>query len=524
MSTITLKNTIYKNKLLLDFLDHATNLSSFHNGSSLDMIDDHFMMDRDLQIYQRKILVNALVRQYDSIGEEAPSGVYQLEKKGVYSVTTGHQLCFMGGPQFFIHKIISTIKSCQLLKEKYPQNDFIPIFWMATEDHDFQEISHTTIFGKKFSLEDTMDSVAVGRLKSSLFRSLHEEVKEFFKTDEKFNILENLFEKAMSFESWSKTTRYWVHYLFKDHGLVILDADDKELKKSFKKIIEADINQQFVYRHVKETNQKLSDLHYKVQIDPRELNLFYHDTSKRERIKLEDDRFKIAELNYDQDSLLNLAESDIDRFSPNVLLRPLYQEHILPNLAYVGGPSELAYWIQLKSSFDHVGIPYPILILRDHFAFMSEKQLQKWIDNGFLKEQLLEDFDQLVKNMVKDEMNETGDFNPFYQQLDEMEKALSILVTKQDQSLRGSVGSSINSMKKALASTEGKFKKSIKRKNEQKTNQLLKIQKQVIQNNSLTERNESFISAFLTFEDYLKLLLDRSNPGSGVLTLLLNKK
>ena len=245
---------------------------------------------------------------------------------------------------------------------------------------------------------------------------------------------------------------------------MILDADDKELKKSFKKIIEADINEQFVYRHVKETNQKLSDLHYKVQIDPRELNLFYHDTSKRERIKLEDDCFKIAELNYDQDSLLNLAESDIDRFSPNVLLRPLYQEHILPNLAYVGGPSELAYWLQLKSSFDHVGIPYPILILRDHFAFMSEKQLQQWIDNGFLKEQLLEDFDQLVKNMVKDEMNEMGDFNPFYQQLDEMEKALSILVTKQDQSLRGAVGSSINSMKKALASTEGKFKKALKEK------------------------------------------------------------
>ena len=216
MSTITLKNTIYKNKLLLDFLDHATKLSSFHHGSSLDMIDDHFMMDRDLHIDQRKILVNALVNQYDSIGEEIPSGVYQLEKKGVYSVTTGHQLCFMGGPQFFIHKIISTIKSCQLLKEKHPQNDFIPIFWMATEDHDFQEISHTTIFGKKFSLEDTMDSVAVGRLKSSLFQSLHEEVKEFFKTDEKFNILEDLFEKAMSFESWSKTTRYWVHYLFKD--------------------------------------------------------------------------------------------------------------------------------------------------------------------------------------------------------------------------------------------------------------------------------------------------------------------
>ena len=261
MSTITLKNTIYKNKLLLDLLDHATTLSPFHNGSSLDMIDDNFLTKRDLHTEQREILVNALVSQYDSIGEETPSGVHQLEKKGVYTVTTGHQLCFMGGPQFFIHKIISTIKSCQLLKEKYSQNDFIPVFWMASEDHDFQEISHTTIFGKKFSIEDTHDTIAVGRLKSSVFQSLHEEVKEFFKTDEKFKILEDLFEKAMSFDSWSKTTRFWVHHLFKDYGLVILDADDVELKKSFKWAIEADINEKFVHRHVKETNQKLLDLH-----------------------------------------------------------------------------------------------------------------------------------------------------------------------------------------------------------------------------------------------------------------------
>ena len=124
----------------------------------------------------------------------------------------------------------------------------------------------------------------------------------------------------------------------------------------------------------------------------------------------------------------------------------------------------------------------------------------------------------------EDEMNEIGDFNSFYQQLDEMEKELSNLVTKQDQSLREAVGSSINSMKKTLSNIEGKFKKSIKRKNEQKTNQLLKIQNQVIQNNGLVERKESFISAFLMFENYLNLLLDNANPGSGLLTLLLNKK
>ena len=524
MPTINLKNIVYKNKLLLDFLDQSASLSSFHNGSSLDMINDDIMRNRDLQVEQRKILVNALATQYDSIGEKAPSGVYKLEKKGVYTVTTGHQLCFMGGPQFFIHKIISTIKSCQILKEKYPFNDFVPIFWMATEDHDFQEISHTTIFGKKFSLDDTIDNLAVGRLKSSVFQSLFEEVKEFFKTDKKFIFLEKLFEKAMSFDTWSKTTRYWVHHLFKDYGLVILDADDVELKNTFKRVIKADICEKFVHRHVMETNQKFLDFHYKVQIVPRELNLFYHDIYKRERIKLEQDQFKIAEENYDIDGLLNLAESDIDRFSPNVLLRPLYQEHILPNLAYVGGPSELAYWLQLKSTFDSVDIPYPILILRDHFAFMSEKQLQQWIDNGFSIDQLLEDFDQLVKKVVKDEMNEIGDFNSFYQQLDEMEKELSNLVTKQDQSLREAVGSSINSMKKTLSNIEGKFKKSIKRKNEQKTNQLLKIQNQVFNDNGLVERKESFISAFLLFENYLNLLLDNANPGSGLLTLLLNKK
>ena len=182
----------------------------------------------------------------------------------------------------------------------------------------------------------------------------------------------------------------------------------------------------------------------------------------------------------------------------------------------------MAYWLQVKSTFDHVGIASPILILRDHFAFMSKKQLQQWTDNGFLKEQLLEDSDQIIKNMVKVEMNEIADFNPFYHQLDEMEKELSTLVSKQDQSLIGAVGSSINSMKKALANTEGKFKKSIKRKNEQNIKQLLKIQKQVIQNNSLAERIESFISPYINVNDYIAKILTESDPGKGDLKLIIN--
>ncbi len=524
MPTITLKNTVYNSKLILDFLDQSPSLASFHSGSSLDKIDDALMMYKDLNVDQREILVNSLVCQYNSIGENIPPEVYQLKKNGVFTVTTGHQLCFMGGPQFFIHKIVSTIKSCHLLKAKYPQKDFVPVFWMATEDHDFQEISQTTIFGKKFFTENTVDTIAVGRLKSTVFQPLFEEVKDFFKTDEKFKILEDIFEKAMTFDTWSKTTRFWVHQLFKDYGLVILDADDVELKKSFKSVMVAEINEQFVHRCVKESNQKLSDLNYQVQIEPRELNLFYHDISKRERIKMEEDHFKIADMYYEKDDLFNLTESDIHRFSPNVLLRPLYQEHILPNLAYVGGPSELAYWLQLKSTFEFVDIAYPILILRDHFAFMNEKQLQQWNDYGFSKDQLLADFDQLINTMVKKEMYEFADFNPFYKQIDEMEKELSNLVSKLDQSLLGTVGSSIKSMKKALQNTEGKFKKTIKRRNEQKTNQLLKIQQQVMQNNGLVERKESFISTYLKFENYIELLIDSSDPGSGQLSLLLNKK
>ena len=522
MVELSLKNVIYKNRLLLDFLDGNHNLNSYHNGSSFETIDKAFYSKRDLSVDKRSILVEVLSAQYHEINQPIPANVNLLKNKDVYTITTGHQLCFMGGPQFFIHKIISTINISRKLKRIHPDVHFVPVFWMASEDHDFEEISKTSIFGQDFKLNGVEDTIAVGRLKSELFKPLFEEVKSFFQNDVKFKVFEEIFSKALTFDNWSQSTRYWVHQLFQDYGLVIIDADDKKLKEQFQSTVELEISKRFVHSNVLESNKQLSSLGYKPNINPREINLFYHENNRRERIKYDGDSYQIGKSEFTSDELVLKSKSDVERFSPNVLLRPLFQETILPNLAYVGGPSELTYWLQLKETFDGVNLNYPKLILRDHFAFISAKQFEKWKHHGLKAEQLLHDFNDLTAALLMEENKDSLDFSGYHKQIDLLQKDLTKLVIEEDKSLEATVGSSINNMKKSLDVLQGKLKKSIKRKNEQKLNQIQNIQRKIFTNGVLNERKESFIGIYINDpQSYVDLLIENSNPGNPNLNLII---
>ena len=197
-----------------------------------------------------------------------------------------------------------------------------------------------------------------------IYLNLFEEVKSFFQNDVKFKVFEEIFSKALTFDNWSQSTRYWVHQLFQDYGLVIIDADDKKLKEQFQSTVELEISKRFVHSNVLESNKQLSSLGYKPNINPREINLFYHENNRRERVKYNGDSYQIGKSEFTSDELVMKSKSDVKRFVLNVLLRPLFQETILPNLAYVGGPSELTYWLQLKETFDSVNLNYPKLILK----------------------------------------------------------------------------------------------------------------------------------------------------------------
>ena len=521
MIEIPLFNSFYKNPILMDLFKKDSNLSSFHNGTDLSHIDRDFFEKRDLNIENREVLYQVISSQYSKTGLKIPENLKAIKNKGAFTITTGHQLCVFGGPQYFIHKIISVLKIVENLKLKFKDFDFIPLFWMASEDHDFQEISSINIFNKNLSVSKE-DGMGVGKLNPEIFTPILESLKDLFKNDFRFKNLESIFSAALSQQNWANATRYWISKVFEKENLIVIDADDVKLKKLFLPIFKNELEDQFIYNSVENTNSKLRSLGYEPKINPRVLNLFFLEDEKRHRIIFEDNVFKIGDINLNLKEILNLLNNSPEKFSPNVLMRPLYQELLLPNLVYVGGPSELVYWSQLKKTFDQVDINFPILILRDHFNWMSEKSYKQWKNLGFSDNDLAKKPDTLIKNYVLSSNNETLDFKIENELLEKLSQNLLAKANGIETTLEPSVNGTVKGMMSDLDKVKNKFLKALKNKEELKKNQLNKISSQLHVNNKLTERVDSFIPMYVKGEkDYIRTLKTYSKPENKSIKIII---
>jgi bacillithiol synthase len=509
---IPLIDNFYKNNILKELFEEDSKLKNFHNGLSIDSIGPEFLDERDINETQRKILYNVINEQYLDAGITCPSNLESIKNKGTFTVTTGHQLCVFGGPQYFIHKIISILKLAEQLKDKFQLKNFIPIFWMASEDHDFKEISELHVFNKKLSI-DKEDSVEVGKISPEIFKPILNQLKEIFKNDERFKTLDSIFSNALNTKSWSAATRFWLHHIFKNENLIILDADDHRLKNIFAPVIKKEIESQFVYNSVLETNNSLKKHNFIPKINPRELNLFYLNGDLRQRIIFEKDTFTIGDKTFNKDQLIQELGNAPERFSPNVLLRPLYQENILPNLIYVGGPSEISYWAQLKNTFSTVDLNFPVLMLRDHFIWMDEKTIKKWLSFGFSIDDLSKKPELLIKLNLEKNSSENLDFNKENELLNQIQFSLLEKSNAIDVSISQSVEASVKLTKNTFDKLQKKFLQAVKRTQDHKVNQIIKISSLIHENGKLKERSESFIPNYIRHSnDYLKKLKKASNP------------
>ena len=243
----------------------------------------NFYRKRDISIENREVLFQVISSQYSKTGLKIPENLKAIKNKGVFTITTGHQLCVFGGPQYFIHKIISVLKIVEYLKLKFEDFDFIPIFWMASEDHDFQEISAINIFNKNLSVSKE-DSIGVGKLNPEIFTPILELLKDLFKNDLRFKNLESIFSASLSQQNWANACRYWISKVFEKENLIVLDADNVKFKKLFLPTVKKELENQFIYNSVENTNSKLRSLGYEPKINPRFLNLFFLEDKKRYRI------------------------------------------------------------------------------------------------------------------------------------------------------------------------------------------------------------------------------------------------
>lgn len=376
--------------LFLDYLNQKESTSSLYSVYPNLQNFRQLLEKRQFDAKRRSVLVEVLTEQYQGLESKKAvnENIALLAKDNTFTVTTGHQLNLMTGPLYFIYKIVSTINLAKKLRQEYPERNIVPVYWMASEDHDFEEINHFVFDGKKYSWE-TDQAGAVGEFE--LDKNLHDLlarmpfVPAFLK------------DAYLSSANLAEAVRKYVHYLFGEEGLVVVDSNHPRLKELFAPIIKDDLLHQRANTLVQEQNDKLEELGYKSQIFPREINFFYLIGGLRERIVFHDGTYQVmnTDIAWSKDQLLEELNQYPERFSPNVVMRPLYQEFILPNVAYLGGPAEVIYWFQLTLVFEHYKVDYPAVMPRN-FVVIVPKVLQRKVEKlGLATADIFKPFDQL---------------------------------------------------------------------------------------------------------------------------------
>jgi bacillithiol biosynthesis cysteine-adding enzyme BshC len=470
---------------------------------------------------KRKVLVEALTNQYKHIDnkEVTLNNIQALSHAKTFTVTTGHQLNLFTGPLYFIYKITSTIKLAEQLKTKFPEYHFVPIYWMATEDHDWAEINHFSPDATQKITWDIETKNAVGKLHTT---SLKEVYGEFIKTlpkNKHSEVLKTLFsESYLNENDLANATRKLVHSLFGKYGLVILDAQDSSLKQLFSHALHQEITEKTTYRTVSETNLYLNKNSFPIQVNPRSINLFYFINNKRLRIDIENDSYKLLGMNkqFSENELLAEAKNHPEKFSPNVVLRPVYQEVILPNLAYIGGAGEISYWLQLKKTFNSFKVDFPILILRNSATWIPEKKLEKWKKLKLNTSDLFLPEHELTKKVALSNFpHSLPDFESLKKSVSKTWEPVKEWTKQVDPTLTPSIEAEIAKQNKIWKHWEKKLHRVIKQKEQEKITQALNIYNALYYNNTPQERILNFSYFYsLMGEAFFEILFNNFDPLS----------
>lgn len=442
----------------------------------------------------RIVLKNVLLKQYNgyALNERIEKNIQSIDKANTFTITTGHQLNLFTGPAYVIYKIIHILKLTEVLRIKYPQYNFVPVFWMASEDHDFEEINHTSLFGKKISWPN--DSFGpVGRIPLTNWSQLQSELHAFFHSNPSSEI--NKIIDLYQGENLSEATKNILHHLFAEKGLIILNPDSKTLKSLFVATFVKEIETAFVQKSVEETNAKIVELGYNTQAFVRPINIFYITNTSRERLEFEDEKILIPSLGtFSKSEIIEKIKNNPESFSPNVMMRPLYQETILPNLAYVGGGGEISYWIQQKNIFDSINVPFPLIQVRASIQWIDIQTNKKINQFGLQYDELFQSVNDLQKKYLQENHGEALDFSNLLNARNSLSKEIINQALRIDQTFEKYALAEISKLEKLIENIQIKLTKHKKSQSEIAMKQIEDLKLKLFPFNGLQERTESFFS------------------------------
>jgi bacillithiol biosynthesis cysteine-adding enzyme BshC len=517
--------TTLLSNIIKDLVYESEQLTPFYTPFSLSNLKKQIQVKKNsFTIEKRKLLHAELVKQNEilTLSDKTKNNLDLLLNENSFTVTTGHQLNLFGGPLYFIYKIISVINFAKKLKKLQPEYNFIPVFWMATEDHDFEEINHFYFHNHKLTWKNKSTG-AVGRLSTSGLNEIYQSFVKLTGDSNNAKKLQELFKSAyLSHKNLSDATRFFVNQLFKDEGLIIIDADNKNLKREFISIIKQDIFENSSFQLINKQSEELKKRYKKTQINARPINFFYLKDDLRERIeKSSNNTFKVLNTNiiFTQKELAYEIENYPERFSPNVALRPVYQETILPNLAYIGGGGEIAYWLQLKQTFETYNLPFPFIFLRNSAIWLDKKSTRYTEKLALNLSDIFLSADELSKKVLANKM--PFSFNKYKQEIEKIIFDLEQDIISFDKSLQPSVLSSKTKLNNELKKLEKKVFRQLKRKETETQQKINYLHQVVFPNNVFQERVWNFSTLYLEYghDFFTELLNEFKLPSKDILLL-----
>ncbi|MDB5277791.1 MAG: bshC [Ferruginibacter sp.] len=489
---IPYRQTGFFSSMVADYISAAPRLQPFYNHPvSLAGIKAS-IEQRKLFATDRALLVDILNEQYKTtpLTEKQQKYIHQLSSDNTFTICTAHQPNIFTGPLYFIYKILHAVKLTEELQAAMPENNFVPVYYMGSEDADLDELGHVFINGEKYEWA-TKQTGAVGRMivdkaLVQLIEAISGQLLVLPFGAEITGLMKDCYQPGVTIE---QATFKLVNALFAEYGVLILLPDSAAVKRRFVPVIEKELMEGFSHPAVQQTVTLFPE-EYKAQASGRAINLFYLVDDKRERIEQASDDFLIlnTQLKFSKAAILEELREHPERFSPNVILRPVLQETILPDIAFIGGGGEIAYWLELKKVFDAVQVPYPMLIVRNSFLIVSKalqvgtKKLQLEYADLFATE--LELVNHLVRRDSTIQLNlekEKGNMIALYDQI-------KIIAGGIDTSLQTHTSALQTQALKKLTALEKKMFRAQKRKFEAQQRQLEKLKKELFPNNSLQER------------------------------------
>jgi bacillithiol synthase len=512
VSNVPLLDTGYFSGLTKAYLANDVLLKSFYNHYFNIENFEKAIEERKKFDVNRVHLFEVLHEQHSPFYKDLPTlagTVASIKENNTFTITTGHQICLATGPLYFIYKIASAINLCSKLKATYPQYNFVPVYWMATEDHDFEEINHLHLFSKKI-VWDIASEGATGRISTKEINPFLSELKAVLgdKVND-INYFQDVLNAYQNNTNLADATRALVLHLFGDRGLLVIDADHNTLKQDFKEIIKKDILHQISFKEVTHTIKNLVETNIikeeKIQVKPRAINFFYLKDKLRKRISLEEHTYKVldTDITFTEAQLLQEIDEFPERFSPNVIMRPVYQECILPNLVYIGGAGELSYWFELKGTFDAHQVFFPMLALRNSFLWIDNKQVEKLTQFGISANELFDSIETLtvktLKNIGVEELQFKDEETLAHQLYDYLKSKISAI----DATLSATVEAEKMKTLKSIEMLIQKASKAQKNKHDISLNQLKKIKENLFPEGGLQERYENMLWLNLKFGNHV---------------------